>query len=85
MGILAISVLATNMNGDLPLLDFNASSVARLMISGVGIGVNVALAVLVRKYRVPAIIMAFIYTLLASFFYYAFVIKQGAYLGFWIF
>jgi hypothetical protein len=84
IGVFALNLLATDMNGDLPLLSFNASNVVRLMVCAVGIIINSVLAVFVGKYRVLASVVAILYATVGSYFWYAFVIRHGMALGFWI-
>jgi hypothetical protein len=84
ISVFGFSLLATDMNGDLPLINFNMSSIVRLIVCAVGFIINSVLAVFVGKYRVLASVLAILYTIIGTYFWYAFVIRHGAALGFWI-
>jgi hypothetical protein len=85
IGILAADVLATDMNGDLPLITYNASNIIRLAFCAAGVVLNSILAVSVRKYWIPALAVIFLYAALGTYFWYAFWIRHGLAIGFWIF
>jgi hypothetical protein len=83
--VIALDYLTMSMNGNSPGLTVRETIFLRLSVCAVGILLNSILVVFVKPYKMIALTMIIINIALGIFYWYVFVIRHGAAIGFWIF